>query len=97
MLADLVTWLPHDTRVGQAIIYYNIAAVYAITNDVENAFKNFNLVRYRYFFSMLNFFFFYIFKFVNLFGKTQPAHSFQLKFYLELLEGKKKEIDFRII
>jgi len=37
--------LPRDTRMGQAIVYYNIAAIYAITNDVEKAFKNFNLVR----------------------------------------------------
>ena len=42
---DLVSWLPRDTRVGQAIVYYNIAAIYAITNDVEKAFKYFNLVR----------------------------------------------------
>ncbi|CAF0946126.1 unnamed protein product [Adineta steineri] len=71
--ADLVTWLPRDARVGQAIVYYNIAAIYAITNDVEKAFKHFNL-------------------FVNLFGKTQPAHSFQLKFYLDLLDGNRHRL-----
>ena len=43
---DLVNWLPRDARVGQAIVYYNIAAIYAITNDVEKAFKYFNLVRW---------------------------------------------------
>ncbi|CAF2078967.1 unnamed protein product [Rotaria magnacalcarata] len=71
--ADLVSWLPRDARVGQAIVYYNIAAIYAITNDVEKAFKHFNL-------------------FVNLFGKTQPAHSFQLKFYLDLLDGNRHRL-----
>lgn len=71
--ADLVNWLPRDARMGQAIVYYNIAAIYAITNDVEKAFKNFNL-------------------FVNLFGKTQPAHSFQLKFYLDLLDGNRHRL-----
>jgi len=55
------------------LYYYNIAAIYAITNDVEKAFKNFNL-------------------FVNLFGKTQPAHSFQLKFYLDLLDGNRHRL-----
>jgi hypothetical protein len=44
LLVDLVTWLPRDARVGQAIVFYNIAAIYAITNDVEKAFKHFNLV-----------------------------------------------------
>ncbi|CAF1389996.1 unnamed protein product [Adineta ricciae] len=71
--ADLVNWSPRDARVGQAIIYYNIAAIYAITHDVEKAFKNFNL-------------------FVNLFGKSQPAHSFQLKFYLDLLDGNRHRL-----
>lgn len=41
---DFVNWLPKDARVGQAIVYYNIAAIYAITNDVDKAFKYFNLV-----------------------------------------------------
>ncbi|CAF1568227.1 unnamed protein product, partial [Didymodactylos carnosus] len=30
--------------------------------------------------------------FVNLFGKTQPAHSFQLKFYLDLLDGNRQRL-----
>jgi len=29
---------------------------------------------------------------VNLFGKSQPAHSFQLKFYLDLLDGNRHRL-----
>ena len=39
------TWLPSEARVGQAIVFYNIAVIYAITNDVEKAFQYFNSVR----------------------------------------------------
>lgn len=41
----MAPWLPRDARVGQAIVYYNIAVIHAITNDLEKAFKYFNSVR----------------------------------------------------
>lgn len=44
---DIVQWLPRDHRVGQAIVFYNIAVIYAITKDVEKAFKYFNSVDRR--------------------------------------------------
>ncbi|CAF0808174.1 unnamed protein product [Didymodactylos carnosus] len=70
---DLFSWSPKEARVGQAIIHYNIAVIYATVGDIDRAFKSFNL-------------------FVNLFGKTQPAHSFQLKFYLDLLDGNRQRL-----
>jgi hypothetical protein len=41
----MTSWLPRDARVGQAIVFYNIAVIHAITKDVEEAFKYFNSVR----------------------------------------------------
>jgi len=67
------SWLPSDARVARGIVFYNIAVIYAISNDVEKAYEYFN-------------------SFVDLFGKTQPAHSFHLKFYLDLLDGNRHRL-----